>query len=293
VRRVGRRRPWRSILALPAGIMLLAAAAVSGPPPATSSSPQAALPSPQAALPSPQAASQSPASSPEELLVQGNDLYAHGDYAGAARKYRSILDAGIRNSAVDYNLGNACFRQNRIGEAILFYEKALKLDPTDVDARENLRYANLRIRDRIPEEDPPLLLALLDRGLNLLRLEQVTHLFVAAYLASMVLFAAWIAGRQRRWGWWVGVAALVVFALSLAAGGWMISRGRALSASDKAIVLSEKVDVLSGPGSENTLLASVHEGTKVLIHNRREEWVQVTLPDGRAGWMRGDALGII
>jgi hypothetical protein len=29
----------------------------------------------------------------------------------------------------------------------------------------------------------------------------------------------------------------------------------------------------------------------VKIHNRRETWVQVTLPDGRAGWMREETLG--
>ena len=64
-------------------------------------------------------------------------------------------------------------------------------------------------------------------------------------------------------------------------------------AADQAIVLSEKAEVLSGPGAENTLLASVHEGTKVRIHNRRQAWVQVTLPDGRAGWMQGGTLGVI
>jgi tetratricopeptide (TPR) repeat protein len=234
-----------------------------------------------------------PAGSPEELLARGNDAYARGDYAAAAESYRRILESGIRNGRVYYNLGNACFRQNRIGEAILYYEKTLKLDPTDPDARENLRYANLRIRDRIPADDLPVLLAILERARNLLRLEQVVPLFTGLYLAAMACAAAWILGNGRRWAPAVGVAALGLLSLVLIAGGWMFLQGRARDASNAAIVLSEKVDVLSGPGTENTLLASVHEGTKVRIHNRRDPWVQVTLPDGRAGWMKGDALGTI
>ena len=234
-----------------------------------------------------------PPGSPDELSARGNDAYAHGDYAAAADSYRRILEAGIRNSRVYYNLGNACFKQNQVGPAILYYEKALKLDPADGDARENLRYANLRIRDRIPAEDFPILVVLLSRGLGLLRMEQVIGLFVGLYLAGMLLATAWILGNGRRWAAPAGIASLVFCALSLAAGGWMLLQGRARTASDQAIVLVEKVEVLSGPGPENTLLASVHEGTKVRIHNRRESWVQVTLPDGRAGWMREATLGVI
>ena len=210
-----------------------------------------------------------PASSPDELLAQGNSLYAHGDYAGAADSYQKILGAGFRNSRVYYNLGNARFKQNQIGRAILAYERAIKLDPTDAEARENLRFANRRIRDQIPPDDEGYL------------------------LGSMTLAAGWILGRARRWGPPVGITAGVVLGLALLTGGWMGLQARERYAADQAIVLSEKAEVLSGPGAENTLLASVHEGTKVRIHNRRQAWVQVTLPDGRAGWMQGGTLGVI
>ena len=231
--------------------------------------------------------------SPDELFARGYEQYSRGDYAAAADSYREILSAGIRNSRVFYNLGNACFRRNQIGQAILYYEKALRLDPTDEDARENLRYANLRIRDRIPADDFPFLLTLAVRARDLLGLERVTRLFLGLYLAGMLLGAGWILANGRRWAPHLGIAALVLFVLSLACGGWMLLQGRARTSADEAIVLVEKVEVLSGPGSENTLLASVHEGTKVRIHNRREAWVQVTLPDGRAGWIRGETLGVI
>jgi tetratricopeptide (TPR) repeat protein len=239
------------------------------------------------------AAPAGPSRSPDDLFASGCQLYSRGEYAAAADSFREILSAGIRSSRVYYNLGNACFKQNQVGQAILYYEKALRLDPADEDARENLRYANLRIRDRIPADDSPFLLVLALRARDSVRLERVTTIFLALYLAAMALGAAWILANGRRWAPHAGIAALVLLALSLACGGWMLLQGQARAGGDEAVVLPEKVEVFSGPGSENTLLASPHEGTKVRIHNRREDWVQVTLPDGRVGWIRGETLGVI
>jgi len=229
----------------------------------------------------------------EALFKQGNEAYSKGDFAAAEKAYRGIVGLGIRNWYVYYNLGNACFRNHEIGNAILFYEKALRLEPGDVDARENLHFASLRIRDRIPPDSTPFLIALLSRGVNLLSLEQVTRVFLVTYLVAMAVLAAWIALRGTRWSVPVAALAAALLLSALSAGGWMVLQARSRNATDEAIVLSEKLDVYSGPGSDNTLLASVHEGTKVRIHARRDPWIQVTLPDGRSGWLLGEALGVI
>jgi tetratricopeptide (TPR) repeat protein len=229
----------------------------------------------------------------ETLFNQGNAAYAKGDFESAEQAYRAIVARGIRNSRVFYNLGNACFRRNEIGNAILYYEKALRLDPGDADARENLRYASLRIRDRIPPDETPFLIALFGKARDFLSLEQVTRLFVALYLGAMTVLAAWILLRRRRGAALLGALGAILLALALSSGGWMVLRAGSLEAHDEAIVLAPKLDVFSGPGNENTLLASVHEGTKVRIHARRDFWVQVTLPDGRAGWLMGETLGVI
>jgi tetratricopeptide (TPR) repeat protein len=240
------------------------------------------------------AAQESPrAPSAEELFRQGNDAYAKGDFESAEKAYRAILDQGIRNSRVYYNLGNACFRREKIGDAILFYEKSLRLDPGDPDTRENLRFAMLRIRDRIPPDETPFLIALFVRARDFLELEEVTRLFLVTYLLSMGALAAWILLRRRGPALFLAAVGSILLLLSLGAGGWMVLRAHSRDAKDEAIVLASKLDVYSGPGSENTLLASVHEGTKVRIHANRGSWAQVTLPDGRSGWLQGEALGVI
>ncbi|HEV8376214.1 MAG TPA: tetratricopeptide repeat protein [Candidatus Polarisedimenticolia bacterium] len=230
---------------------------------------------------------------PEVLFDEGNAAYARGDFSTAEKAYLKILDGGLRNSRVYYNLANACFRQNQIGRAILFYEKAVRLDPADPDARENLHYASQRIRDRIAEDPAPLAIALLQRGLRVIGLEQTTRIFLALYLSAMLAAAIGIAGWRKRWARTAGILAASLFFLALLAGGWMVLQERARNAQDEAIVLVEKLEVYSGPGDENTLLASLHEGTKVRIHSQRGDWTQVTIPDGRAGWLKGKDLGVI
>ena len=238
------------------------------------------------------AAPAAPASA-EDLFLQGNAAYQKGDFTAAAAAYQKIVDTGVQNSRVDFNLGNAFFRLNQIGKAILYYEKARRLDPGDEDVRENLRFANLHLRDRILSEKDPIVLEALRRGRDAVSPGTVSVLFLALYLSAMVLIALWILLRGRRGAFVLGFSAAALLTLALVSGGWLALQLQARGAGDEAIVLADKLEVLSGPGAENTLLASVHEGTKVRIHGRRAEWFQITLPDGRAGWIRGEGLGVV
>jgi uncharacterized protein YgiM (DUF1202 family) len=61
----------------------------------------------------------------------------------------------------------------------------------------------------------------------------------------------------------------------------------------KAIVVTEKADVLSGPGPDNPTLFSIHEGLKVKVQNQLDQWVQISLENGWTGWIKSDTLGII
>lgn len=52
----------------------------------------------------------------------------------------SLADAGIV-SAANFNLGNVMLAEEKIDEAIDFYKQALRLDPSDTQAKYNLAYA--------------------------------------------------------------------------------------------------------------------------------------------------------
>ena len=66
---------------------------------------------------------------------------------------------------MEFNLANAEFRLGHLGRAILHYERALRLDPTDSEIRANLEYAGSFRFDRLDiDVENPLLSSV--RGLQ-------------------------------------------------------------------------------------------------------------------------------
>jgi len=230
------------------------------------------------------------AETPEELFDRGNRLYEEGKYQEAAEAYAAAARYGIEDVRLEYNLGNAAFRLGRLGEAVLHYERAYRLDPTDPDVVSNLDLARSLRADRVEEPQVAAWIEWVRRIQNRLGPDRqaITALFLFWIVAAL---CAWCWARPGGWsaaaGWLV---ASLVLSLALVGASWWITRAR-LDGSDLAVVLTGPVEVLAGPGESHAPLVTVHEGLEVRIRGERESWVQVRLPNGLNGWIPGDALG--
>ena len=89
----------------------------------------------------------------EQLWDKANTAYINGDFHAAADAYEELLSRGVSSMKLYYNLGNAYFKDDRIGKAILYYNRALRLAPGNDDIRYNLSVAEARTKDNI--EDIP------------------------------------------------------------------------------------------------------------------------------------------
>ena len=232
---------------------------------------------------------QAAAQTPEEIFSRGNAAYEEKRYADAAEAYQTVLKYGIRDSRVEYNLGNAWFRQGELGRAILHYERAKRLDPTDADIRGNLQLARAACFDRVEE---PELLPVVRWGRELqdrIGPDSQAWLFLGLVWIIAILVAAKL---SRKGGWSSGaswtVASLLV-AVLLVAASWYATYER-LEGRAEAVVLDEAVEVLAGPGENNPTLFTVHEGLVLEVRAERRTWVQVSLPNGLNGWIRGRAV---
>ena len=90
-----------------------------------------------------------PTEQAQEQWSRANTLYTAGDYNGAVATYDSIVNEGLVSTRLYYNLANAYFKSGKLGEAILYYNKAAKLSPNDDDVAYNLAYAQSFIKDKI------------------------------------------------------------------------------------------------------------------------------------------------
>lgn len=226
------------------------------------------------------------------LLAEGNRLYEAGEWAAAGDAYQRILEYGVHHELVYYNLGNVRFKQGRLGEAILNYERALRLDPRDREAAENLAYASSLTVDRVEDPEPSFpRRALLWLVRRTTRSEDAALLLLAVWLLGGAAAASILArGRRvRRALLYVGA---VLAGMVLWSGGALLLK-EAWASAPRAVILVDKVDARSGPAADNTALFTVHEGLRVEVRNRREGWVQILLRSGLNGWVPASALGTV
>lgn len=232
---------------------------------------------------------------PDSLWRAGVQAYTDGAYAEAAGAWRSIEALGVESAGLYYNIGNACFKTGDIAHAILYYERALKLDPSDADVRFNLAYAQEFTQDHI-EAVPEFFLKTwfkrLSYSLSSGAWAVLALLALAGALALALLFL--LSGRAgaRRAGFFGGITALLLSVLCFANAQ---GQKKAYFRADSAIVTRTVTSAKSSPGAalSATDLFVLHEGTKVRLLDSVGQWYQIEIADGRQGWLPAEDLEII
>jgi tetratricopeptide (TPR) repeat protein len=230
---------------------------------------------------------------PQSLFDQGNSAYQEGDFKSAEQYYRRILDSGFENGALYFNLGDACFKQKKLGAAIYYWEKARLLLPSDREIRENLELANLLIVDQIEIPEDPFPIRVLKGIRDMLTIKQETLFVLGFFIAANVLFFLYIVLKNSRRAFRALIGFLIAGALTVLLAGSLAWKIYDRDFRQEGIVLEQRVDVRSGPGEENITVFTIHEGIKVRIHASTNGWCQISLPNGWNGWIPKDTIGIL
>jgi tetratricopeptide (TPR) repeat protein len=227
---------------------------------------------------------------PEETFSRGNAAFESGRYEEAAEGYRTVLRYGIRDPRVEYNLGCAAFRLGRLGEAILHFERARRLAPVDPDVRANLEFARSRCFDRVeaPEIAAPIRIVRAAQDAVGPGRHAAAVLLLVWLVTGLVVWRSWRPGGWNATAGWVLAGLLLL--LAVAGSSWLATRDR-LEGSPVAVVLAPSLEVRAGPGESNAVLFTVHEGLALEVRSERQDWVQVSLPNGLNGWVPEEAVG--
>ena len=230
----------------------------------------------------------------DSLWNSANQAYMEGRWADAAADYELISGMGLESASLYCNTGDAYFKDGNVPMAILFYERALKLDPSYEDARYNLQLLNSTIQDRI-DPVPDFILKVWAKDICYLMNSDAWAVcfivFLALTLALALLFILGATAAGRRAGFFTGIVTLLLAIASLSFSIWQ--KNDYMSADD-AIVIRPVTSVKSSPSSEaSTDLFILHEGTKVRILDKVGNWNNIELADGRQGWILSKDLEII
>jgi len=231
---------------------------------------------------------------PDSLWQSGVQAYSAGDYETALKDWEDVIETGLSSKDLYYNLGNAYFKSGEIAPAILWYERALRLDPSDADVRYNLEYSRALTQDRI-EEVPEIIIKQWARSLCYLLPSNawavIGIIFLAAAVGLCLLFLLGRTPAGRRVGFFVGIACFLISLLGWDFAQWQRSEA---NRQDMAIVMRPVSSVKSSPSAEGAKdLFILHEGTRVRILDNVGDFSNIELADGRQGWITAKEIEII
>ena len=226
----------------------------------------------------------------DALVVKANKAYSAGAYQQAATLYQQVVSNGFEASELYYNLGNAYFKCNDMPSAILYYEKALKLNPRDEYVKNNIQVANTKITDKIL----PLPELFYKRWWNALQNLFEMDTWAVILIVNVVLFFIAISFYLisntmliRKASFWCGILLFIFSTFSfLFASNWY----HTLTRQKEAIIFSPSLTVKSSPDDNSTDLFILHEGTKVSVTDKVGQWREVKIANGSVGWVKADTF---
>lgn len=234
------------------------------------------------------------------LIAQADSAYNADDFRQAADMYLNVIQEEGPSAKLYYNLGNTYYRLGEMGNAIIAYERALRLDPSDKDVRNNLDFVNARITDRPGERGTFL-------GNALDAISAYTHSNVWAWIA-LTCFVLTLAGllaylfshivTVRKIGFFGGILTFIGCCICI----FFSLRSATIATADNVAVITVPSTILSTtprvPQDRSQEAMLLHEGTKVIILDSVRSttdsihslWYDVEVDNAHRAWINAAAV---
>ncbi len=218
------------------------------------------------------------------LWKAGNEAFAAEQWQNALNYYQMIEGENLESADLYYNIGNTFFKLGDNAHAILYFERALKLDPAHADARNNLDIAQQLTLDRV-DAVPDFILVSWFRNLRRsLSADTWAWLTLALLLITGILVTLFLQSASQGLRKVSFILACVVAALAIGTFIFSLLQRKSVTREDSAIVTAPVCSVKSSPADGGKTVFVLHEGTKVRLLDDVGEWSKIEIADGRQGW---------
>ena len=246
-------------------------------------------------------------------VSEADSAYMGGNYLRAIELYKGIADEYGVSSSLLFNLGNAYMQQDDYGNAMLCYQKAKKLDPSNKKINSNLAYLSGKVEDANKAEQKGKRKKVTEDTPNFF---QAIHTSVAQNTASNT-WAGWAAASflifsgcvclylfssnvlMRKTGFFGGFILLGISMICLV----FAYMGAAESENHEyGIVLTYKAELQTEPNTaanEQNNEGVLTRGTKIRIISEETDaegsvnWYKVRLNSDYIGWLPAKDVAII
>ena len=236
----------------------------------------------------------SPSCAQGDRSALADSAYTHERYAEAAVLYQQLVDSLGESAQLYYNLGNCYYRRDSIARAILYYERARLLDPSDDDIRFNLDMARAKTVDKVVPASEMFFVSAYRQLVLSLSIHEWAWLAVVLFVVALLAFGVYLFVPHllsKKIGFTVAVLALLVCVFANVAA---VRQRSHIEHRTSAIIMAPSAVVKSTPSASGTDLFILHEGTYVrLIDDSMRDWVEIHMTDGKEGWLPRTALEVI
>ena len=220
---------------------------------------------------------------------KGLDAYRNNQHDLAIQEFETILNNNWDSPELYYNLGNAFYRRGNTSGAVWAYESCLKLTPTHSDAEYNLRLANLNVKDRVDLPDPPIYL----KWYMGIKERYAPSMWINITLFILLILSLLTAVSRILSSVWLNYIQSMFITLFFCSLFFTFHSIWTENSVNQGVIYYPVVEIRSEPNKFSARLFEVHEGLKVLVNQTSENWVEIELLDGKAGWIENHQIRLI
>ena len=226
----------------------------------------------------------------EQVFEKANSLYNNESYSDAIKEYQKILSSGNHSLSIYFNLANAHYKLNQIGQSIYYYEKALQLDSQNDDVLTNLVFANNMRIDKIeviPSTGFSKIFSSIVNTFSFNTWAICAVIFMILFVLNFVAYSQSSFTKRKRYFFMISMFSFFISILTVA---FAYQQEKSTIKEKYAIVFAKESLVKSEPKLNSNEAFELHEGTKVKVLEIFEGWTKIKLTNGSVGWIICDDI---
>lgn len=240
------------------------------------------------------------ATTADSLMAAADKAYDSHNYQRALELYNEALADYGSSAALYYNMGNTAYRLKDRAHAILYYERALKIDPSLRAARNNLQF--IREKTQVDLANVATTGSWIDGIMSRLSTNGWATMALVAFVAALVAIAIVVASDRRRRKLIAFYSSIVLLLIAIASISCAIHLHNAQSSNKYAIIVGNNAHGHHSPHAatmtdhnDNDKEFALPDGMKVEIIDHIDEktedkskpvlWYKIKTAEGAKAWV--------